>query len=159
ARASRKGTCAQPACPVLYTNGPVTLPPQVYLLLWGPNWTTDSSQAASAQILESFYAGLGVRQPGLSKDSWSTIMSQYGNGPPPSPGPIFSQSGLAGTFHDGTTPPLHANQAQIATEADAFAANQHITDLTDAQIVVATQSGTCPQAFAGSSRAGTRTDG
>ena len=154
---STRGTCAEPGCPVLYNNGPVQLTPHVYLLLWGPNWTTDSSQAASAQILESFYAGLGVRQPGLSKDSWSTIMSQYGNGPPPSPGPIFSQSVLAGTFHDGTTPPLHANQAQIATEADAFAANQHITDLTDAQIVVATQSGTCPQGFDGSSCPGTRT--
>jgi ricin-type beta-trefoil lectin protein/putative Ig domain-containing protein len=150
-----RGICAEPGCPVLYNNGPVQLTPHVYLLLWGPNWTTDSSQAASAQILEGFYAGLGARQPGQPKDSWSTIVSQYYNASRAFP--IFSQSVLAGAFHDGTTPPLHANQAQIAAEADAFAITQGITDLTDAQVVVATQSGTCPQGFDASLCGGTGT--
>ena len=144
ARATARGTCAEPGCPVLYNNGPVQHTPQIYLLLWGPNWSADSDQKASAQTLESFYAGLGARQQGQPKDSWSTILSQYGDS---SGAPIFSKSVFAGAFSDNSTPPLHANQAAIAAEADTFAANQNITDLTDAQIVVATQSGTCPQGF------------
>jgi hypothetical protein len=151
---STRGTCAEPGCPVLYNNGPVQLTPHVYLLLWGPNWSTDSSQEASANYLESFYAGLGARQPGQTKDSWSTILSQYGNG---SAAPIFTTSVLAGTFHDNTTPPSGATQAQIAAEADAFTAMQGITDLTDAQVVVATQSGTCPQGFDAPACGGTGT--
>jgi hypothetical protein len=154
AQGSTRGTCAEPGCPVLYNNGPVQLTPHVYLLLWGPNWITDSDQAASAQYLESFYAGLGARQPGQPKDSWSTILSQYGDS---SGAPIFSQSVLVGTFQDSTTPPLGATQANIAAEADAFAVKEGITDLTDAQIVVATQAGTCPQGFDASVCGGTGT--
>ena len=59
--------CSEPNCPLIYNGGSVQHSPHVYLLLWGPNWSSDPSQAASASYLESFYAGLGV-QP---KDSWS----------------------------------------------------------------------------------------
>ena len=120
----------------------------MYLLLWGPNWATDPNQEASAGYLESFYAGLGVRQPGGQKDNWSTIISQYGDS---SGAPIFSKSVYQFAFHDNSTPPPGATQAQIAAEADALALNQDISDLTDAQIVVATQSGTCPAGFDDSS--------
>ncbi len=44
------GTCAEPDCPLLYNNGPVQLTPHIYLLLWGPNWTSDSSQEAVASV-------------------------------------------------------------------------------------------------------------
>ena len=138
-------TCTEPACPVLYNNGPVQLTPQIYLLLWGPNWSTDPAEEATAQYLQSFYGGLGVRQQGQPKDNWSTIISQYGDS---SGAPIFSKSVLVGTaFQDPTTPPTGVTQAQIAAEADAFATTQGITDLVDAQIVVATQHGTCPAGF------------
>jgi hypothetical protein len=144
ARPQRQAACTEPACPVLYNNGPVQVTPHIYLLLWGPNWSTDPAEESTAQYLESFYGGLGVRQPGQAKDSWSTIISQYGDS---SGAPIFSQSVLVGTSQDISTPPTGATQAQIAAEADAFATTEGITDLTDAQIVVATQHGACPAGF------------
>src|SRR5262249_45440178 len=81
-------------------------------------------------------------------DTWSTITAPYAD----STGvPGFSGLVYEGVFNDTSTPPLHASNAQIGAEADTFATNQNITDLNDAQIVVATQSGTCPKGFAGTS--------
>ena len=136
-------SCTEPACPVLYNNGPVQLTPHIYLLLWGPNWSTEPGHMASATYLENFYKGLGARQI-APKDSWSTILSQYGDS---SGSPIFTQSVWAGMLVDSSTPPTGATQAQIAAEADASVSMFGITDLGDAQIVVATQSGTCPAGF------------
>ena len=133
-------SCSEPNCPLTYNGGPVQHSPHLYLLLWGPNWSTDSSQAASAAYLESFYAGLGVEP----KDSWSTITSLYGDG---SGYPTFTGSVYEGAFQDTSTPPGGVDQSQLAAEADAFASAQGVTDLNNAQIVVATQSGTCPQGF------------
>lgn len=133
-------SCSEPNCPLVYNGGRVQHSPHVYLLLWGPNWSSDPSQAASAAYLENFYAGLGVQ----TKDSWSMITGQYGDG---TGYPAFAGSVYMGAFQDTTTPPSGVNQSQLAAEADAFASAHGITDLTDAQIVVATQSGTCPQGF------------
>jgi serine protease len=139
------GTCAEPDCPVLYNGGPVQLTPHIYLLLWGPNWGTDSSQEAVAAYLESFYEGLGARQS-VPKDDWSTILSQYGDS---SGNPIFSQSVFVRpAMNDPSTPPTDTTQADLAAEADTYAPKFGITDPADAQIVVATQSGTCPTGFA-----------
>ena len=126
----------------MYQNGVVQHSPHVYLLLWGPNWSNDPSQEASASYLESFYAGLGV-QP---QDNWSTITSNYADG---TGVPKFSGSVYLGAIQDPSVPPAGATPSQIATEADAFAASQGITDLADAQIVVATQSRTFPECFDG----------
>jgi hypothetical protein len=136
-------TCTEPACPLVYNNGPMQLTPHIYLVLWGPNWTADPSQAATALQLESFYKGLGARQT-APKDNWSTILSQYGDS---SGNPVFTQSVWGGMLVDSNPPPAGATQAQIAAEADASASTFGITDLGDAQIVVATQSGTCPAGF------------
>ena len=132
-------SCSEPNCPLTYNGGSVQHSPHVYLLLWGPHWSSDPSQAASASYLESFYAGLGV-QP---QDSWSTINSLYGDGG----FPAFGGSVYQGAFQDASTPPSGVNQGQLAAEADAFAGVHGITDPADAQIVVATQSGTCPEGF------------
>jgi hypothetical protein len=140
-------SCSEPNCPLTYNGGPVQHSPHLYLLLWGPHWSTDSSQAASAAYMESFYAGLGV-QP---KDSWSTITSLYGDS---SGYPTFTGSVYEGAFQDASTPPTGVGQSQLAAEADAFAGAEGITDLNNAQIVVATQSGTCPQGFYSPSCAG-----
>jgi hypothetical protein len=137
------GTCAEPDCPLVYNGGPVQLTPQIYLLLWGPNWSLDSSQEAVASYLESFYKGLGARQS-APRDDWSTILSQYGDS---SGNPIFSQSVYGSVIQDPSTPPSETTQAQIAAEADTYAPQFGITDTNDAQIVVATQSGTCPAGF------------
>src|SRR5690349_15095424 len=128
--------CTEPACLVTDQGGPIQLTPHVYLLLWGPNWSSDPNQAATATYLKKCYRGLGV-QP---RDNWSTVMSQYGNG---SGGfPTFNGVYM-GAFQDLTTPPTGVSQGDLAAEADAFATKQGIADLGDAQIIVATQSGTC----------------
>jgi serine protease len=134
--------CAEPYCPVFYQGGVVQHTPHVYLLLWGPNWLSDPSQEATASYLESFYAGLGGPQ-----DHWSPITSQYhdGTGSPTFPGSVYE-----GVFNDTHTPTAGATDAELAAEADAFTAEQGITDLNDAQIVIATQSGTCPAEFVAS---------
>ena len=140
--ANAAATCTEPACPMTWHGGPVQHTPHVYLLLWGPNWTADPNQAASATYLENFFSGLGVSPD----DTWSTITSPYADSTGTS---AFSGTVFVGAFNDPTTPPLHASNAQIGAEADTFATNQNITDLNDAQIVVATQSGTCPKGFVG----------
>jgi len=135
--------CAEPYCPVYYQGGLVQHTPHVYLLLWGPNWSSDPSQEATAAYLEQFYSGLGGQQ-----DHWSTITSQYGDS---TGAPAFNGIVFEGVFHDNTTPPTGVDASQLAAEADTFTSNQGITDLNDAQIVVATQSGTCPAGFVASS--------
>ena len=140
-RAAKTATsCSEPNCPLTYNGGAVQRSPHVYLLLWGPHWSSDPSQAASAAYLENFYAGLGV-QP---QDSWSVINSLYGDG---GGYPAFTGSVYQGAFQDASTPPSGVTGNQLAAEADAFASVHGITDLADAQIVVATQSGTCPEGF------------
>jgi hypothetical protein len=140
--ANAAASCTEPNCPVTWHGGPVQHTPHVYLLLWGPNWQTDPNQVASATYLKSFYSGLGVSP----QDNWSTITSPYADNTGTS---AFSGTVFVGAFNDISTPPLHASDAQIGAEADTFATNQNITDLNDAQIVVATQSGTCPKGFVG----------
>jgi serine protease len=139
--------CSEPDCPLAYQGGLIQQNPQVYLLLWGQHWTSDPNQAASAAYLENFYNGLGM-QP---QDHWSTTTSQYGDS---SGVPTFSGSVYMGAWLDNSTPPTGATQSQLAAEADAFASSQGIGDLNDTQIVVATQSGTCPQGFYAPSCAG-----
>ncbi|MDX6325520.1 MAG: hypothetical protein QOK15_1874 [Nocardioidaceae bacterium] len=125
------------AMPLTYHGGPVQHSPKVYLLLWGPSWSTTGTDTA---YLQNFFAGLGV-QP---QDDWSTSMSQYTD----STGhPTFNGSVYAGTFQDTSTPPTGATQTQFGAEADAFYHSQGITNNTDTQIVVATQDGTCPDNF------------
>ena len=143
AAASVAASCTEPACPMTWQGGPVQHTPHVYLLFWGPNWQTDPGQEASATYLGNFFSGLGN---GQADDNWSTITSPYADG---TGQPGFSGLVYEGAFNDTSSPPLHASNAQIGAEADTFAMNQNITDLNDAQIVVATQSGTCPQGFAG----------
>lgn len=132
--------CSEPHCPLVYNGGSVQHSPHVYLLFWGPNWSTDAGQSATASYLQKFYAGLGV-QP---QDSWSDITGQYGDS---SGHPSFSGTVYMGAWHDTSTPPTGVDQAQLGAEADAFASSVGITDLTNSQIIVATQAGTCPAGF------------
>ena len=142
-RTAGKRACTEPDhCNLVYNGGQVQHSVKLYLLLWGPNWSSDPSQSASASYLESFYAGLGV-QP---EDTWSTITDQYTDG---TGHPFFNGSVYAGAFQDTSTPPSGATQAQLAAESDAFDSAEGIpSGSTDVQVVVATQSGTCPSGFA-----------
>src|ERR1017187_4147943 len=42
-------SCAEPACPLVWNGGPVQHAPRIYLLLWGPSWSTDSGQQARSE--------------------------------------------------------------------------------------------------------------
>jgi ricin-type beta-trefoil lectin protein/putative Ig domain-containing protein len=134
-------TCTEPACPVAWQGGTVQHTPHVYLLFWGPNWTTDPAQEASATYLENFFSGLGN---GQADDTWSTITSQYADA---TGSPGFSGLVNEPPTFDTSAPPKDTSLVQIGAEADTFAQNAGITDLNDAQIIVATQSGTCPQGY------------
>ncbi len=73
--ASAPSSCAEPNCDLSYGGGAVEASPHVYLLLWGPDWTTSSPAYTD---LYDVYDGLGV----TSDDSWSTITSQSGRRSP-----------------------------------------------------------------------------
>ena len=140
-KAAQRATasCTEPNCPMTYGNGPVQHTPHVYLLLWGPKWS-NASEEGSAAYLRSFYSGLGMHP----QDTWSTITTQYsdGTGFPTWPGSVYE-----GAWQDISTPPTGVTQSQLAAEADAFTSAEGIADPANAQIIVATQSGTCPQGF------------
>ncbi len=135
--AAGAAACNEPACPVSYQGGQVQHSPKVYLLLWGPKW---SLTGPDAEYLDHFLSGLGVEL----QDSWSTTTVQYGDA---TGHPTFSTSVLQGVFQDQATPPHGATQEQLAAEADAFYSAHNLTDPVNTQIVVATQSGTCPAGF------------
>jgi hypothetical protein len=140
---SATGTCTEPDCPLPYNGGATQLTPHVYLLLWGPQWESSPGETASATYLQRFFQGLGVEP----QDTWSRVLDDY----PDSGGlvPEFGSSVFAGTYEDPETPPVGANPAQFAAEAQAFAMliGLPIADYGNTQIVVATQSGTCPLGF------------
>src|ERR1022692_184139 len=146
--AKTTSTCTEPDFPLIWNGGPVQHAPRLYLLLWGPHWTSDSTQAATASYLGSFYGGLGVEP----QDNWSVTTTQYGDG---SGFPTFSGSAFAGTWHDASAPPTGVTQTQLSAEADAFIAHNvpHFNYAND-QVVVATQSGTCPAGFFAASCSG-----
>ncbi len=133
--------CSEPDCKLSYGGGAVQQSPRVYLVLWGPNWTSSSS---AYQYLAAFYDGLGV----TPDDTWSAITSQYGDS---SGAPAFGSAVYAGALQDTSTPPDLVTPDDLAAEAAGAASYLGITDLGDAQVVVASQSGTCfSDGFAGS---------
>ena len=139
------GTCKEPDCDMTWHNGPVQHSPHVYLLLWGPDWTTPGLPTEVANYLTAFFAGLGQ----TSHDSWSTITSQYKDktGNPTFAKPVFDPA--ADVINDPTAPPAQVTPQDISTEALTLLS--HITDTADAQVVVASQAGTCfSDGFAGS---------
>jgi ricin-type beta-trefoil lectin protein/putative Ig domain-containing protein len=141
-------SCTEPACPMTWQGGAVQHTPHVYLVFWGPNWQTDPNQEASATYLENFFSGLGN---GQADDTWSAITSPYADG---TGFPGFSGLVYEGATFDPNPPPSNTSQDEIGAEADKYARMLGVTDLADAQFVVATQAGTCPQGFVGSSCTG-----
>ena len=139
ARTAGSAGCTEPNCNLVYHGGPVQHDPRVYLLLWGPAWNT-ASERATATYLESFLKGLGA-QP---QDNWSATTAQYGDS---SGFPSFSGSVYKGVWQDTSVPPSGIGQNGLAAEADAFAKTHRLTGDVNAQIVIATQSGTCPNGF------------
>src|SRR5215469_5366502 len=126
-------TCAEPNCNVTYHGGQVQHAPRVYLVFWGPKWTSSDSSAET--YLKSFYQGLGV-----SPETWSATSSQYHDG---SGKPTFGSSALAGVYNDTNTPEKSVSLNNIVTEVETSLSHFSISNTNNAQIVVMTQSGTC----------------
>ena len=135
-RTAAAASCAEPNCNLSYHGGPVQHSPRVFLVFWGPAWTTNATSQAVETYLVSLYKGLGR----TSKDGWSTITSQYGD----SRGhPVFGTSLLAGYHVDTSKPPKSVNLGNLGNEASKALNFFRITNPNDAEIVIASQSGTC----------------
>lgn len=135
--------CTEPDCDLGYHGGPVQHSPRVYLLLWG-DWSSSAAQGAYS-YLYSFYDGLGASP----QDRWSTVTSQYGDG---SGSPTFGSSVFdTQAYQDTSAPPNPVTPDDLAAEAYSVISAAGITDLADAQVVVASAPGTCfSDGFAGS---------
>jgi Ricin-type beta-trefoil lectin domain len=145
--------CTSSNCgPLTYHGGPVQRTPRVFLLLWGPKWSTETTYSG---FLERMMAGWGV-QNAANPDTWSTTLAQYtdaGGSPSFFNGVDGRCAGCVQAYVDTSTPPTNTTQAQLAAEAAALApklVTAHTQSAYDQiQIAVATQSGTCPDGFPG----------
>lgn len=128
--------------------------PQVYLLLWGPKWSTDTTVRPA---LENMMGGLGLEDTyGTSgnADQFLSTLHQYGES---DGSPWFYHHGILGavsgtyadSYLDTSTPPTDANNAQLAAEASAFASTEGITLGHQQTVIVASQQGTCPDGTPG----------
>jgi hypothetical protein len=141
--------------------------PRVYLVYWGSQWGTASTNAngdttfsndpaGSASIVQEFFKGLGT-----DNESWSRVMTQYCNDVPvgstscpttaphvqyPAPGSV-----LAGVWYDNSAPaPASASRDALAQEAVNAAA--HFGNTTGAsnrsvQYAILSPTGTFPDGF------------
>ena len=142
-RATASG-CIEPGCDLVYGGGLIQHSPAVYLLFWGPKWSTDLATSQVRDYMAQFYQGLGIASPATG---WYQIMSQY---PDSSGVPTqFAPTGVTiGTWWDSSTPPAGATQADFTAESDAFDNNVvGIPPTANAQVVIATQPGTNPSGF------------
>src|SRR5262249_55242818 len=140
AGAAAAASCAtEPNCNLIYNGGPVQHKPKVYVWFWGPAWTGNAYQNSAAGYLIHLYKGLGV-----SPDSWSLAASQYGD---KTGHATFGSSVFANYHVDTTTPPKSVTSDDLANKAADAAIFFKISASAapNAQIVVATQSGTCYQ--------------
>ncbi len=130
------------------STGVITGPPKVYLVVWGSQWGTSSTNAGGDVVLskdadqavpyqQDFFKGLGS-----AGDGWSAVLTQYCEGTqagtvqcPSSAAHIqYPQAGsvLAGVWVDNSAPaPQSATEPQLGDEAAAAA--KHFGNLTEAQ--------------------------
>jgi serine protease len=140
AAAAAPAACTEPDCNLTYGGGPVQQTPRVYVVFWGPKWNTASHTSAKNYITGLFTA-LGLTGKG---DFWSGIVKQYGDF---TGHPTINTSVLAGTWVDTTSPSNNPSNPVtldgLAEEALNAAGHFNISDPTQADIVVASQQGTC----------------
>ncbi|MEU7092095.1 Ig domain-containing protein [Kitasatospora aureofaciens] len=130
------------------STGVVIGAPKVYLVLWGSQWGTPSTNASGDTVVsgdpdqaapyqQDFFKGLGS-----SGDGWSAVLTQYCEGiaagsvqcPAGSAHIPYPQQGsvLAGVWVDNGAPaPQAATEPQLG--AEALAAAKHFGNLTAAQ--------------------------
>jgi serine protease len=146
--------------------GVTTGAPQVYLVFWGSQWGTQSTNSAGdvtlsgdskgmAPYLQEFMKGIGA-----GGETWSGVMTQYCEGVatgsqtcPSSAAHVGYPTGgaLVGVWVDGSaTAPSQASGNQIGAEAVKAAThfgNTTQTSNRNAQYVIVSPSGTHPDGF------------
>ena len=133
--------CTESDCPMPWNGGAVQHTPHIYLDFWGPNWQSNATQDAALSYTYGFFSGLG----NTADDVWSPIMNQYYDGG----GNVgFSSSVLVGSYQDSSSPPFGTTQSQLAAEDNAILSFAGVTDTADAQVIIVTQPGACPNGFA-----------
>lgn len=130
------------------SSGVITGPPKVYLVVWGSQWGTPSTNSTGDTVMsgdadgavpyqQDFFKGLGS-----AGDGWSGVLTQYCEGIPagtiqcPSTAPHIQYpkagSVLAGVWVDNSAAaPQSATEVQLGVEAAAAA--QHFGNTTEAQ--------------------------
>ncbi|MEY9862239.1 hypothetical protein ABH935_007884 [Catenulispora sp. GAS73] len=135
------------------TQGVVSPNPQVYLVFWGSQWSSDP--AGVATDMQAMFKGLYG-----SSDTWGTILTQYcenaaaGTVTCPA-GATFvahpASSPLAGVWFDNASAqPNRSSKSQLAAEAGKAAAHFGNTTQTpnlNAQYVIVSPTGTHPDGF------------
>ena len=147
--------------------GVTTGPPQVYLVFWGSQWGTESTNGSGydtftgdpqgvAPVLQAFFKGLGT-----SGETWSGVMTQYCEGvaigtftcPNSNAEHIGYPTGgaLAGVWEDtSSAAPAAATGHQLAQEAENAAThfgNTTTASNRDAQYVIVSPTGTNPDNY------------
>ena len=141
--------------------------PQVYLVFYGSQWGTQSTNAQGYAVFsgdpngmaadyQAFFGGLGT-----SNELWSGVLTQYCEGvavgtvfcPSSSSHVAYPSSGgvLKGVWEDTSlASPLHASAGQLGQEAESAAAdfgNTTAAQNRDAQYVIVSPTGTHPDNF------------
>lgn len=135
---SPAASCAEPNCNMPNHGGPVQHAPRVYLVFWGPKWNSNSTHKTVKNYLIAFYKGLGQ-----GADHWSLTESQY---PDKTGRPKFGRSLFAGSIVIPTAPPHNVTLTQLGKAAANWAGNRFkiaLSNAHNAEIVLASQSGTC----------------
>jgi serine protease len=118
---------------LVWNGGPVQVTPKIYIVYWGPNWTSADPEYTTLNGFMSKMAG----------GAWINIDTQYSG----SNGTITNpNSQLAGTWIDSSAIPSKPSSSQVGAEAQKAA--QHFGyGGVNANYIVALQSGSDPSGF------------
>jgi hypothetical protein len=118
---------------LIWNGGPVQTVPKIYVVFWGPKWTSSNGEY---KTLTGFFTAIGGK-------GWINIDTQYKG----SNGTITNPSSqLAGTWIDSSSIPSKPSSSAVGAEAQKAA--QHFGyGGVNANYVVALQSGSDPSGF------------
>jgi len=124
---------------LLYNGGPIQTTPHLYVVFWGPSWSTNGDPDGVAAQLKAFYGAIGG-------SGWLNSVTQYTQ----SGGAHIGNSGtiFGGSYVDTSSKPSN-KPSQSQTAAEAAKAAAHFGDYsTSASYVVALPHGIRPGGFA-----------
>ncbi|HEX3272012.1 MAG TPA: hypothetical protein VHR15_15275, partial [Ktedonobacterales bacterium] len=105
--------CSSTSPTFCWEGGPVEHDPHVYLIFWGPKWTSDFDHQQVVVALEAVFGDLAGRQ-------YTNILTQYGDNPT-NPASSFHNNADPGApfpaFDDTSTPNSNLNPVDVLNEA------------------------------------------